>query len=65
MSIDEAIDAYPIVSEKVFSKPKSIITGDAKFSEEALVKAMKDIVGSKLRNPNAKLRDDSENPCKV
>jgi len=70
MSIDECIEAYILLSDRIFQKKrhqgvtkKGNIQG--RFDSEELTRAVKEVVASKGLHEDALLKDTSDNACKV
>jgi len=69
MSIEECIDAYLLLSDRIFQKKKHRVTvkGDiqGRFDSEELAQAVKEVVIVQDLQENALLKDVSDNACKV
>jgi hypothetical protein len=69
MSVDECIDAYLLLSDRVFNKKRhrATIKGDiqGRFDSEELTRAMKDVITANELPEDALLKDISDNACKV
>ena len=69
MSIDECIEAYLSLSDRIFQKKKHRVTIKGKiqgrFDSEELAQAVRDVVAGKGFQEDALLKDTSENACKV
>ncbi len=69
MSIDDCIDAYLSLSDRVFQKKRHRVTvkGDiqGRFDSEELAKAVKEVVAAQELEEDALLKDDSVDACKV
>lgn len=69
MSIDECIDAYLALSDRIFQKKRHHVTikGNiqGRFDSEELAQAVKEVVTRKELQGNALLKDASDDACKV
>ena len=69
MSIDECIDAYLSLSDRVFQKKRHRVTTkgniQGRFDSEELERAVKEVVTKQGPDVDALLKDASENACKV
>ena len=69
MSIDECIDAYLSLSDRVFQKKIHRVTIKGKiqgrFDSEELKRAVKDVVTKRGLHEDALLKDTSDDACKV
>jgi hypothetical protein len=69
MSIDECIDAYISLSDRIFQKKRHRVTVkgniQGKFDSEELARAVREVVTGKGLEEDALLKDASDNVCKV
>ena len=69
MSIDDCIDAYLSLSERVFQKKAHWVTVKGKiqgrFDSVELERAVKDVVTGQKLHKDALLKDTSDRACKV
>ena len=69
MSIDECIDAYLSLSDRIFQKKRHRVTVNGKlqgrFDSEALAQAIKEVVAKKGFQEDALLKDVSDDACKM
>jgi hypothetical protein len=69
MSIDECIDAYLSLSDRIFQKKKHriTITGDiqGRFDSEELAQAIREVVTGQGLQEDALLKDVSSDACKM
>jgi hypothetical protein len=69
MSIDDSIDAYLSLSDRVFQKKRHRVTikGNiqGRFDSEELARAVKEVVIAQNLKEDALLKDVSDNACKV
>jgi hypothetical protein len=69
MSIDECIDAYLSLSDRIFQKKRHCVTTkgniQGRFDSEELVRAMKEVVTGKGPQEDALLKDVSNDACKM
>ena len=69
MSIDECIDAYLSLSDRVFQKKRHRVTikGNiqGRFDTEELERAVKEVITAQGLSENTLLKDTSDNACKV
>lgn len=69
MSIDECIDAYLSLSDRVFQKKQHRVTVrgniQGRFDSEELARAVKEIVMKRGLQEDALLKDTSDEGCKV
>jgi hypothetical protein len=69
MSIDDSIDAYLSLSDRVFQKKRHRVTikGNiqGRFDSEELARAVKGVVTAQNLKEDALLKDVSDNACKV
>ena len=69
LSIDDCIDAYLLLSNRVFQKKKHRVTpkGDirGRFDSEELARAVKEVVMKQGLQEDALLKEASEDACKV
>lgn len=69
MSIDECIDAYLLLSDRIFQKKRHRVTigGNiqGRFDSEELAQAMKEVVTARELQEDALLKDISDNACKT
>jgi len=69
MSIDECIEAYLSLSDRIFQKKRHRVTIKGKiqgrFDSEELAQAVKDVITGKRLQEDALLKDTSDNACKV
>jgi hypothetical protein len=69
MSVDECIERYKDLMEKVFAtswrNKVRTLTNGAKYNETILESCIKQVVKEKLGDENAKFLDDREGACKV
>ncbi|KAH8587243.1 hypothetical protein B0O99DRAFT_747744 [Bisporella sp. PMI_857] len=69
MSIDDCIDAYLSLSDRIFQKKRHCVTVkgniQGRFDSEELVQAVKEVVAAQKLKEDALLKDLSDNACKV
>jgi len=69
MSIDESIDAYLSLSDRIFQKKRHRVTVkgniQGRFDSEELARAVKEIVKKQGLQEDALLKDVPEAACKV
>jgi hypothetical protein len=69
MSINECIDAYISLSDRIFQKKRHLVTikGNiqGRFDSEELARAVREVVTGKGLEEDALLKDASDNVCKV
>jgi hypothetical protein len=69
MSIDDCIDAYLSLSDRVFQKKKHRVTVkgniQGRFDSEELARAVKEVVTAQNLKEDVLLKDVSEDACKV
>lgn len=69
MTVDECIDAYVLLSDKIFQKRRHRITikghVQGRFDSDELEKSIKEIVVGKGLEENALLQDPREAKCKM
>lgn len=69
MSIDECIDAYLQLSDRIFRKKRHRLTIKGKiqgqFDSEELERAVKEIITKRGLQEDALLKDESDAACKV
>jgi hypothetical protein len=69
MSIDDSIDAYLSLSDRIFKKKRHRITVkgniQGRFDSEELTQAVKEVVAAQKLKEDALLRDVSDDTCKV
>jgi hypothetical protein len=69
MSVDECIDAYLSLSDRVFQKKRHRVTTkgsiQGRFDSEELERAMKEIVTRQGLQEDTLLKDASDDACKV
>jgi hypothetical protein len=69
MSIDECIDTYLLLSDRIFQKKGHRVTikGNiqGRFDSEELARAIKEVVTGKGLQEDALLKDVSDNACKM
>jgi len=69
MTVDDSIDAYLSLSDRVFQKKRHRVTikGNiqGRFDSEELVRAVKEVVTAQNLKEDALLKDVSDNACKV
>jgi len=69
MSVDECINAYVSLSDRIFHKGRHRVTIKGKiqgrFDSEELARAVREVVTGKGLNEEALLKDVSDNACKV
>ena len=69
LSIDECINAYLSLSDRVFRKKRHRVTikGNiqGRFDSEELQRAVKEIVTKQGLHENTLLKDESDDACKV
>lgn len=69
MSIDECIEAYMSLSDRIFQKKRHRMTIKGKiqgrFDSEELAQAVRDVVTGKGFQDDALLKDASDNACKT
>ena len=69
MSINECIDAYLSLSDRVFQKKRHRVTTkgniQGRFDSEELARAVKKVVIAQGLQEDALLKDELDNACKV
>ena len=69
MSVDECIDAYLLLSDRIFQKKRHRVTikGNiqGRFDSEELAQAVKEVVTAQDLQEDTLLKDVSDNACKV
>ena len=69
MSVEECIDAYLALSDRVFQKKRHRVTAKGKiqgrFDAEELARAVKEILAKQGSHEDALLKDTSGEACKV
>ena len=69
MSIDDCIDAYLLLSDRVFQKKRHRVTGmgniQGRFDSEELARAIKEVVAAQKLKEDALLKHMSDDVCKV
>ena len=69
MSIDECIDAYLSLSDRIFQKKRHRVTikGNiqGRFDSEELERAVKEVVTAQGLSEDTLLKDESDDACKV
>lgn len=69
MSIDECIEAYLSLSDRIFQKKRHRVTIKGKiqgrFDSEELAQAVREVITGKGFQEDALLKDESDNACKV
>jgi hypothetical protein len=69
MTIDDCIDAYLSLSDRVFQKERHRVTVkgniQGRFDSEELARAVKEVVKAQKLKEDALLKDDSVDACKV
>jgi hypothetical protein len=69
MSIDECIDAYLTLSDRVFIKKRHRVTVKGKtqgrFDSDELERAVKEVIAKQGLQEDALLKDAADAPCKV
>ncbi len=69
MSIDECIDAYLSLSDRIFQKKRHPVTVkgniQGRFDAEELTRAVKEVVAAQKLKEDALLKDMSNDACKV
>jgi hypothetical protein len=69
MSIDECIDAYLSLSDRIFQKKRHRVTIkgniEGRFDSEELARAIKEVVAKKGLKQDALLKDGSGDACKM
>lgn len=69
MSIDECVDAYLSLSDRVFQKKRHRVTIkgriQSRFDSEELERAVKEMVTAQGLQKDALLKDASDDACKV
>lgn len=69
MSIDDCIDAYLLLSDRIFQKKRHRVTVkgniQGRFDSEELERAIKEVVVAQGLPENTLLKDTSDNACKV
>jgi hypothetical protein len=69
MSVDDCIDAYVSMSDRIFQKKRHRVTIKGKvqgrFDSDELERAIKEIVVNQGREENALLKDSPDAKCKV
>ena len=69
MSVDECIDAYLSLSDRVFQKKRHRVTIkgsiQGRFDSEELEQAVKEVVTAQGLQEDALLKDASDDACKV
>jgi len=69
MSINNCIDAYLLLSDRIFQKKRHRVTVkgniQGRFDSEELARAVKEVVAAQDLKEDALLKDISDNACKV
>lgn len=69
MSIEECLDAYLLLSDRVFQKKRHRVTVkgniQGRFDSEELARAVKEVVTKQGLQEDALLKDASDGACKV
>lgn len=69
MSVDESIDAYLSLSDRIFQKKRHRVTVKGKiqgrFDSEELARAVKEVIKERGLQEDVLLKDGSDNACKV
>jgi hypothetical protein len=69
MSIDDCIDAYLLLSDRIFQKKRHRVTVkgniQGRFDSDELERAIKEVVVAQGLPENTLLKDTSDNACKV
>ena len=69
LSINECIDAYLLLSDRIFQKKRHRVTMrgsiQGRFDSEELERAVKEIVAKQEKDGEALLKDVSDGSCKV
>ena len=69
MTIDDSIDAYLLLSDRIFQKKRHRVTVkgniQGRFDAEELTRAVKEVVAAQKLKEDALLKDVSDNTCKV
>lgn len=69
MDIDECINAYMELSNRIFTKKRPLLNArlkiQGKFDTKALEEGIKKIVRDKTGSEDTLLRDDPNAPCKM
>ena len=69
MSVNECIDAYLLLSDRIFQKKRHRVTikGNiqGRFDSEELAQAVKEVVTAQDLQEDTLLKDVSDNACKV
>lgn len=69
MSVGDCIDAYVLLSKRVFRKTRHRVTikgqVQGRFNAEELARAIKEVVKQQGLKEDALLRDEPNAPCKV
>ena len=69
MSINECIDSYLSLSDRIFQKQRHRVTikgnFQGRFDSEELTRAVKEVLAKKGLQEDALLKDTSDNACKV
>jgi hypothetical protein len=69
MSIDDSIDAYLSLSDRVFQKKRHRVTVkgniQGRFDSEELTRAVKEVVSAQKEKEDALLKDVSDDACRV
>ena len=69
MTVDECIDAYVLLSDRIFQKRRHRVTikghVQGRFDSDELEKVIKEIVVKKGLEENALLQDSRDAKCKV
>jgi hypothetical protein len=69
MSIDESIDAYLQLSERIFQKKRHRVSVkgqiQGRFDSDELVRAVKDVITKQGLQEDALLKDTPDAACKV
>jgi hypothetical protein len=69
MSIDDCIDAYLLLSDRIFQKKRHRVTvkGDiqGRFDSDVLARAVQEVVVAQGLPENTLLKDVSDGACKV
>jgi hypothetical protein len=69
MSVDDSIDAYLSLSDRIFQKKRHRVTVkgniQGRFDSEELTRAVKEVVTAQKLKEDALLKDASDDACKV
>ena len=69
MSVDDCIDAYLSLSDRIFQKKRHRVTGkgdiQGRFDSDELTRAVKEVIKAQLLPEDTLLKDNLENACKV